>query len=149
MDKLTIGKFISQRRRDCHLTQEQLAEKLHVTAKAVSKWERGLSLPDFVLYEPLCGILGITVGELFSGGKQYHDDLSEILLQKFYNLSDKSVSFGQFSNAMREIIKISTKLKTFPSKESAVEFLRNETGHLYSECSKAYDFYINLFDEGE
>ena len=62
-----IGKFISKCRKDKKLTQEQLSEKLGISDRAVSKWERGLCLPDASIMLPLCEILGINVNELLSG----------------------------------------------------------------------------------
>ena len=62
-----IGKFISKCRKDKKLTQEQLSEKLGISDRAVSKWERGLCLTDASIMLPLCEILGINVNELLSG----------------------------------------------------------------------------------
>lgn len=67
MDQIKIGKFIAENRHALGLTQAQLAEKLTVSDKSVSKWERGVCLPDASLYFPLCETLGITVNELFAG----------------------------------------------------------------------------------
>ena len=67
MDQVKIGQFIAQRRRNANLTQLQLAEKLGITDRAISKWETGKSLPDSSLMLELCGILGITVNDLLSG----------------------------------------------------------------------------------
>ncbi len=69
MDLIKIGKFIANCRKDKNLTQEQLAEKLSVTDRAVSKWERGLSLPDAGKMLDLCDILDIKVNELLTGEK--------------------------------------------------------------------------------
>ena len=69
MDQLKIGKFIAGCRKEKGLTQAQLAEKLNITDKAVSKWERGISMPDTAIMLELCGLLGITVNELLSGEK--------------------------------------------------------------------------------
>ena len=66
MNKERFGAFISQRRREEGLTQRQLAEALHLTDKAVSKWERGLSYPDVTMLEPLAEQLHLTVGELMA-----------------------------------------------------------------------------------
>ena len=66
MNKERLGGFISQRRRELGLTQRELAERVHVTDKAVSKWERGLSYPDVTLLEPLAAALELTVGELMA-----------------------------------------------------------------------------------
>lgn len=69
MDQIKIGGFISERRRACGLTQAELAERLGITDRAVSKWERGRSLPDASIMLELCGILGITVNDLLCGEK--------------------------------------------------------------------------------
>lgn len=64
MTKEQLGTFISENRRDRGLTQRDLAERLHITDKAVSKWERGLSYPDVTLLEPLAEVFGLGVEEL-------------------------------------------------------------------------------------
>lgn len=61
MDQIKIGKFIAKKRKDANLTQLQLANKLGVSDKSVSKWENGKCMPDLSLFNPLCEILGITV----------------------------------------------------------------------------------------
>jgi len=77
MDLIKIGKFIAECRKDKKLTQEQLAEKLMVTDRAVSKWERGLSLPDASKMIELCTILGINVNELLMGEKINMKDMNK------------------------------------------------------------------------
>ena len=67
MDQVQIGKFIAERRKHSMLTQMQLAEKLGITDRAVSKWETGKSLPDSSIMLELCAILEITVNDLLSG----------------------------------------------------------------------------------
>lgn len=67
MDAIKTGGLIAQARKEKELTQKDLAETLHVSAQAVSKWERGLSCPDIGLLEPLAEALGLTVTELLSG----------------------------------------------------------------------------------
>ena len=69
MDQLKIGKFIAECRKQKNLTQMQLAEKLGITDKAISKWERGIAMPDTSIMLELCEILGISVNELLSGEK--------------------------------------------------------------------------------
>ena len=69
MDLTKIGKFIADCRKKKNITQEQLAEKLFITDRAVSKWERGLSLPDDDKMLDLCNILDINVNELLMGEK--------------------------------------------------------------------------------
>lgn len=69
MNQAEIGKFIAKCRKEKKLTQAQLAEKLNITDRAVSKWETGKSMPDSSIMLELCEILGITVNELLSGEK--------------------------------------------------------------------------------
>ena len=69
MNQMKIGKFIAECRKQKGLTQMQLAEKLGITDKAISKWERGIAMPDSSIMLQLCEILGISVNELLSGEK--------------------------------------------------------------------------------
>ncbi len=69
MDQVKIGKFIAECRKKENLTQMQLAEKLGITDRAVSKWERGKAMPDSSVMLELCDILKITVNDLLSGEK--------------------------------------------------------------------------------
>ncbi|MBR6392783.1 MAG: helix-turn-helix domain-containing protein, partial [Eubacterium sp.] len=90
MDQLKTGMFISELRKEKSLTQAQLAEKLGITDRAVSKWETGRSLPDAAIMLELCEILGITVNELLSGerlnmeqfDKKFEENLLEMKKQK-------------------------------------------------------------------
>ena len=67
MDNRKTGALIAETRKELHLTQKDLAERLHVSIQAVSKWERGLSFPDVLLLEPLAELLGLSVSELLAG----------------------------------------------------------------------------------
>ncbi len=67
MDQVKIGKFISECRKKQNLTQSQLAEKLGITDRAISKWETGRTMPDSSLMLDLCNILKISVNELLNG----------------------------------------------------------------------------------
>jgi len=69
MDAVKIGKFISEKRKRLNMTQSILASKLHITDKAVSKWERGLSLPDISIIIPLSEILNVSLYDLLKGGE--------------------------------------------------------------------------------
>ena len=85
MNLIKIGKFIADCRKEKKLTQEQLAEKLYITDRAVSKWERGISLPDADKMLELCKILDINVNELLNGEKidmkDYNQKTEELLLE--------------------------------------------------------------------
>ena len=67
MDQIKIGRFIATRRKEVGLTQLELAEKLNISDRAISKWETGKSLPDASIMIELCEILGIGINELFYG----------------------------------------------------------------------------------
>jgi len=85
MNLIKIGKFIADCRKEKKITQEQLAEKLYITDRAVSKWERGLSLPDADKMLDLCNILDISVNELLNGEKinmkDYEKKTNELLVE--------------------------------------------------------------------
>lgn len=67
MDLIKIGKYIAEKRKALGLTQKQLAEKLNMSDKSVSKWERGICLPDVSIYMELCSILRISINEFLAG----------------------------------------------------------------------------------
>ena len=67
MDQEKIGKFIAECRKEKKLTQEQLAEKLGVSNRSISRWENGKTMPDISLFEPLCEELNISINELLKG----------------------------------------------------------------------------------
>lgn len=70
MDAGKTGKFIAKKRKSMNMTQNELAEQLHITDKAVSKWERGLSFPDISILIPLAEILNISLYDLLKGGSE-------------------------------------------------------------------------------
>ena len=90
MDQIKIGKFIAWKRKEQNLTQAQLAEKLGITDRAVSKWETGKSLPDASIMLEMCALLGITVNDLLCGevvsmenyNEQMENSLIEMIKQK-------------------------------------------------------------------
>ena len=78
MDLVKIGKYIASKRKSLGMTQKQLAEKLGMSDKSVSKWERGVCLPDVSVYKELCSILGISLNEFLAG----EDIAQENIIQK-------------------------------------------------------------------
>ena len=89
MDLIKIGRFIADCRKEKKITQEQLAEKLYITDRAVSKWERGLSLPDADKMLELCNILGISVNELLNGEKIMKEDYEKKTEELLVELAKK------------------------------------------------------------
>lgn len=70
-EKITFGKFINQKRKQANLTQKELAEIIHVTESAVSKWERGISYPDITLVSTICEALHVTEHELITASEDF------------------------------------------------------------------------------
>ena len=77
MDLPKIGRFIAERRKTLGLTQKQVAEKLGMSDKSVSKWERGVCLPDVSVYQELCDILGISINEFLAGEPIRREELEK------------------------------------------------------------------------
>lgn len=99
MDQMKIGRFIAERRKRVSLTQLQLAEKLGITDRAVSKWETGKAMPDASIMLELCGVLEISVNDLLCGevvgmedySKKLENNLLDMIHQK--EQADKRLLF--------------------------------------------------------
>lgn len=94
MDNQKFGKFIKELRKKSNLTQKELGEKLNVTDKAVSKWERGLSFPDITIINTLADVFGITSSELLNAelGKKEEIDIDKVVkeaIEKYKNVEEK------------------------------------------------------------
>lgn len=77
MDLVKIGRYVAAKRKDLGLTQKQLAERLGMSDKSVSKWERGVCLPDVSVYEEYCSILGISLNEFLAGEDIARENLAQ------------------------------------------------------------------------
>ncbi len=75
MNQTAIGSYISKKRREKNLTQEQLAEKLGVSNKTISKWENGKCMPDYSIIEQVCRELSVTLPELMNGEDAAEDSM--------------------------------------------------------------------------
>ena len=97
MDQVKIGKFIKQKRKENNITQGELAEKLNITDRAISKWENGNCMPDSGIIPELCKILNITINDLFSGEivdmKKNEQKLEENLLEMVRIKEENDKSF--------------------------------------------------------
>lgn len=95
MNQREIGKFISELRKNKKMTQEELAEKLGVNNRTISRWENGNNMPDVSLYKPLCEELDITINELLSGkklnAKEYQGKLEENIVNTI-DYSNKKIN---------------------------------------------------------
>lgn len=102
MNQKKIGQFIAQCRKEKNLTQMQLAEKLHITNRAISKWETGKSLPDASIMLDLCKLLDITTTELLTGEQIAPEQVreqAEITLLELLN-TDKKLKSQKFLSEM-------------------------------------------------
>lgn len=167
MDQTRIGKFIAQRRKGQNMTQAQLAEKLGITDRAVSKWETGKSLPDASIMLALCALLHITVNDLLCGevvsmenyNEETEKNLIEMLGQK--EEADKrllkaeivigviSLSFAAAMFAIAYLIEMKTQVQFFIIGVGFFQFLaamifalRIEQIAGYYECQKCGYRYV-------
>ena len=86
MDQIKIGKFLLNCRKEKDLTQEQLAEKLGVSSKSISRWENGKTMPDYSVLKELCEELGINVNELLSEERIQENDYRNKSEENLINL---------------------------------------------------------------
>lgn len=99
MNQLEIGMFIAKKRKEKGLTQAQLAEKLRISNKTISKWETGKCMPDYGIIQPLCEELEITIAELMDGEETEPDSIRNYdeaqvlnLIKRIQNLESQKVS---------------------------------------------------------
>ena len=101
MDAKTFGAFLARMRKSQGLTQAELAQQLHVTDKAVSRWERGIGLPDINTLEPLADALGLTLADLMHCRDPQEADIApEVPLEDFFTLlrRQQSIDWRTLSN---------------------------------------------------
>jgi len=97
MDLERIGKFIAELRKENNMTQQELANKLHVTDRAVSHWENGRRIPDVALFQPICDIFKISINELVSGERISDDNMVKKSEENIINtLKDKNKHVSKF-----------------------------------------------------
>ena len=100
MNQSSIGQTIAQKRKAKNMTQSQLAEKLNISNKAISKWENGKCMPDYSIIEQLCSELDITLNELISGKTEPETNNEKQLLDLFRKIQElekqKNMMLGLF-----------------------------------------------------
>lgn len=104
MEQQMIGKFISTCQKEKGLTQMQLAEKLNITNRAISKWETGKSMPDVSLMLDLCNILGITVNGLLSGERIAMENYQKRAEENLMELQSKKEKVQREYNSILKIL---------------------------------------------
>lgn len=139
MNQEKIGKFIAECRKKKKLTQEQLAERLGITYKAVSKWECGKGLPDISIMLELCDILEISLNELFAG-----EVLSDIEVKK---QSEKNIidilKFGTYKDRKNKIIILFILILFFISLFFVGRFFLIKNGYVIDNDLKYSQIYIS------
>jgi len=125
MDIIKIGKFIAENRKKKNMTQEQLAEKLGVTSKTISRWENGNYMPDISLLKPISEELGVTLNDLLSGEKvekeQYQEKLEENIINTIDYTNQKVNEKNRFLGILLIVFGILcsfTAMSIFPSDSS-------------------------------
>lgn len=111
MDQKKIGSFIAARRKSSGMTQSQLAEKLGITDKAISKWETGKSMPDLSLFNPLCDLLQITLNELLLGEFISDENLKEKSNQVLFDVVTSWLGRDQWEGKTNSYVPSVLKLK--------------------------------------
>ena len=106
MNQEKIGKFIAECRKKQKLTQEELAEKLNVNIRTISRWETGVSIPDLSLYEPLCNTLNITINELLSGSRLKKEEYQQNFEKNIINVVDKTSKKQKVIGILKNILTI-------------------------------------------
>ncbi len=142
MNQEKIGKFIASLRKNKKMTQEELAEKMNVSINAVSKWERGLSLPDVSLFKKLCNELGISIEELINGEKDNSDNAKE---KAIINTLNENKNIKKKNNIIIIFIAIIfvTIIIIF------LDYSRGLNINLVSDANYLYDIVIDYLREDE
>ena len=106
MNQKAIGLFITQKRKEKNLTQQQLAEKLGVSNKTISKWETGKCMPDYTVVKSLCEELGITVAELMDGEVSEEKSVRTYDEEQIMNLLKRTQDLEKQKNLLYGILLI-------------------------------------------
>ncbi len=152
MNQIKIGKFIAACRKNKNLTQAELAEKLNITDKAISKWETGKGMPDSSIMLELCNILDISANELLKGDYIANEVKSKETDENIVNILNEYKRMKKRKNELKIIliilsilivsiavtIKISNHIKEH--NYSTINISQKEEDELYSKC---LEFFIN------
>ena len=125
MNQEKIGKFIAKCRKDKHMTQQELAEKLGVSDRTVGNWENGRNMPDLSLFKPLCKEFNISLNDLMSGDiveeKEYQEKLEENIINTIDYTNTKIKNHNNFIGLTLIIFGVLisiTAVAIFPSESS-------------------------------
>lgn len=97
MDQIKIGAFIAKKRKEKNLTQEQLAQRLGVSNKSVSKWECGRCMPDYSVIELLCKELDVSIAQIFNGNDDNSSAIEDEKIQSIFNSMRQSEKLNKIN----------------------------------------------------
>lgn len=97
MDQIKIGEFIAKKRKEKNLTQEQLAQRLGVSNKSISKWECGRCMPDYSVIELLCKELDVSIAQIFNGNDDNSSAIEDEKIQSIFNSMRQSEKFHKIN----------------------------------------------------
>ncbi|MBQ7115448.1 MAG: helix-turn-helix transcriptional regulator [Clostridia bacterium] len=155
MNAFDVGKFISELRKENGLTQKELAEKLSVTDKAVSKWETGKCYPDIEIIEKISLIFNVSINEILSGEKILHEKVREEADKTIVQVMKKSKKEKHKGNIIALILSIITLLsgvyaiyqavKTPKNAHISLQMYSKDSSSVFNEISAAIykEFYIS------
>ncbi len=111
MNQEKIGKFIAESRKKKKMTQEELAEKLKINNRTISRWENGINMPDLSLFKPLCELLDISINDLLNGEVINNEDIGEITM-KTIDYANNEIKNVQKRSKKKIILMIGTLIIT-------------------------------------
>lgn len=129
MDNSKFGKFIKELRKEKNMTQKELAEKLYLTDKAISKWERGLSFPDITILNSISKIFDVSVTEILNGErgeKTETIDIEKVIQETIESITKKQEKRNQLKRKIKKIVRNN---------------IRNIAYTLYGVASGVYFYY--------
>ncbi len=146
MDQIKIGKFITNLRKEKNLTQNELAEKLGITDRAISKWENGRGLPEISLLKPLCDELGISVNELLSGERIEKENINTKVDENLINtLEDSKKKINKIKIILIAVLSVFLSLIICFTID--VSRMKNNLPVIFSTWGYCYTPPINLQDD--
>ena len=138
MDQELTGKFIAQLRKEKNLTQKELADKLGISDKTVSKWETGNGMPDVSLLQPLCEELSINLNELLSGERLSEESYNGKAEENMMNLA-KDVQEGRENKKKAGVIGLICGILVFLL---FIEFAINLWFYRFSDVHYSYRYTV-------
>ena len=140
MDQVKIGKYIAAKRKALGMTQVQLADQLGMSDKSVSKWERGVCLPDVSVYTDLCAALGISLNEFLAGEDIEHENIEKKAEENIMTVSRDSKKRSRKLRRIAAILAAALLLLC----TGAAWFLHSE-GYFAGNYLKGYDMDSDLY----